>query len=141
MCDYSLHHVASRPAKLQDKLVTTKFGNSITSGFAAIGEPKVAVCLRPGTELAFTRNVECRPAFGLLPGRKIGHSVARFRQMNMQEPSVHHDALEFPDGQVVLLTHLRAGQIATVLQMPAARTAETETQARERADFVTDSGS
>ena len=138
MCDYSLHHVASRPAKLQDKLVTTKFGNSITSGFAAIGEPNVAVCLLPGTELAFTRNVECQPAFGLLPGKKIGHSVARFRQVNVQEPSVHHDALEFPDGQVVLLTRLRAGQVATVLQMPAARTAETEIQARERAELVTD---
>ena len=59
MCDYSLHHVATRPAQIQDKLVTTKFKNSITRGFAAVGEPHVAVCLMPGTEIAFDENVEC----------------------------------------------------------------------------------
>ena len=53
MCDYSLHHVANRPAQIQDKLVTTKFKNSITRGFAEVGEPHVAVCLKPGTEIAF----------------------------------------------------------------------------------------
>ena len=52
MCDYSLHHVATRPAKVEDQLVTTSFGNSITRGFCAIGEPSVAVCLLPGTEIA-----------------------------------------------------------------------------------------
>ena len=53
MCDYSLHNVASRPARVGDKLVPTSFPTSCTRGFAAIGEPKVAVCLLPGTELAF----------------------------------------------------------------------------------------
>jgi len=119
MCDYSLDHVASRPAKVEDKLVTTNFHNSITRGFAAVGEPRVAVCLRPGTELAFANNVECEPAFGLLPNKKIGHRVARFRQVNADQPNVHHDALEFPDGQVVLVARLCAGQHATVLQLPA----------------------
>jgi hypothetical protein len=56
MCDYSLHHVASRPAKVGDKLVTTDFLKTITRGFAAVGEPDVAVCLLPGTELAFDEN-------------------------------------------------------------------------------------
>jgi hypothetical protein len=120
MCDYSLHHVATRPAKVEDKLVTTRFGNSITRGFAAIGEPQVAVCLLPGTEIAFEKNVECEPALGILPTRKLGQNVARFRQVNLQQPSVHHDALEFPDGQIVLLTRLCEGQRATVLQLPAA---------------------
>ncbi len=119
MCDYSLHHVATRPAKVEDQLVTTSFGNSITRGFAAIGEPRVAVCLLPGTEVAFEHNVECEPVLGILPNRKIGQKVARFRQINLQQPSVHHDALEFPDGQVVLLTRLCEGQRATVLQLPA----------------------
>jgi hypothetical protein len=40
-------------------------------------------------------------------------------QINMDVPTIHHDALEFPDGQVVLLTRLCAGQHATVLQLPA----------------------
>jgi hypothetical protein len=121
MCDYSLHHVATRPAKLEDKLVTTKFTNSITRGFAAVGEPHVAVCLLPGTELAFDENVECEPSFGIgiLPNKKIGQRVARFRQINTENAVTHHDAFEFPDGQVVLLTRLCEGQRATVLQLPA----------------------
>ncbi len=120
MCDYSLHHVATRPAQIEDKLVTTKFNNSITRGFAAVGEPNVAVCLLPGTEIAFDANVECEPAIGILPTKKIGQRMARFRQVNIGHPTVHHDALEFPDGQLVLLTRLCEGQRATVLQLPAA---------------------
>jgi hypothetical protein len=121
MCDYSLHNVASRPAKVDDKLVTTKFRNSITSGFAAVGEPNVAVCLLPGTEIAFDRNVECKRSFdiGILPSKKIGQQLARFRQVDLENAATHHDALEFPDGQVVLLTRLCEGQRATVLQLPA----------------------
>jgi hypothetical protein len=122
MCDYSLHHVASRPAKVEDKLVVTKFSNSITRGFATAGEPNVAVCLLPGTEIAFDQNVECEPSFGIgiLPNKKIEQRLARFRQINMDNAVTHHDALEFPDGQVVLLTRLCAGQRATVLQLPIA---------------------
>jgi hypothetical protein len=129
MCDYSLQYVASRPAKVGDKLVSTKFRNSISGGFAAVGEPNVAVCLLPGTEVAFEKEVECEPAFALFPnrnpGRKLGEKVARFRQVKKDQPHVHHDALEFPNGQIVLLTRLCQGQHATVLQLPAApRTAE-----------------
>jgi hypothetical protein len=122
MCDYSLHHVATRPAKIEDKLVVTKFSNSITRGFAGDGEPQVAVCLLPGTEIAFEANVECEPSFGIgiLPNKKVGQRLARFRQINMDNAVTHHDALEFPDGQVVLLTRLCEGQRATVLQLPAA---------------------
>ena len=125
MCDYSLHHVANRPAKIEDKLVATKFNRSITRGFAAVGEPKVAVCLLPGTEIVFDENVECEPSFGVLPNKKIGHRLARFRQVNLDNPVAHHDALEFPDGQVVLVTRLCAGQRATVLQLPAGSRAAT----------------
>ena len=38
----------------------------------------------------------------ILPNKKIGQRLARFRQVNMDNPVAHHDALEFPDGQVVL---------------------------------------
>ena len=127
MCDYSLHHVASRPAKIEDKLIVTQFKGSITRGFAAVGEPHVAVCLRPGTEVAFEENVECQPSLGIgiLPNKKIFQRLGRFRQINLNSATMHHDALEFPDGQVILLTRLCEGQRATVLQLPAApRTAE-----------------
>jgi hypothetical protein len=44
--------------------------------------------------------------------------AAIFRQINKEVPSTHHDALEFPDGKIVLLTFLEVGQQATVLQLP-----------------------
>ena len=123
MCDYSLHNVASRPAKVGDKLVTTQFANSITRGFSAIGQPNVAVCLLPGTEVAFENDVELEGGLGFFRSwgrdKAIGAKVARFRQIHMNKPYVHHDALEFPDGQVVLVTRLVDGQRATVLQLPA----------------------
>jgi hypothetical protein len=106
-----------------DKLIATRFDSSITGGFAAAGEPDVAVCLRPGTELAFDDDVIYSQGFGLIPPRfgyaTIPHRVARFRQIDMHRPTVHHDALEFPGGQVVLVTMLREGLTATVLQLPA----------------------
>jgi hypothetical protein len=123
MCDYSLHHVASRPAKIGDKLISTRFINTPTGGFSAIDNPNVAVCLLPGTELAFNEDVQCEPALGILPSRKLGQRLARFRQINMDQPCAHHDALEFPDGKIVLVTRLCEGQHATVLQMPATASA------------------
>ena len=119
MCDYSLDLVASRPAKAGDELVTTKFENSMTRGFAAIGEPNVAVCLLPGTEIAFEKEVEYERFFTFFSTMKLGKKVARFRQINVGKPRLHHDALEFPDGETVLLTRLYEGQHATVLQLPA----------------------
>jgi hypothetical protein len=119
MCDYSLQYVANRPAKVGDKLVSSQFANSITRGFSAVGEPNVAVCLLPGTELVFDRDVENEHALGFFPNKKLREKVARFKQINLDNPYDHHDALEFPNGQVVLLTRLCAGQHATVLQLPA----------------------
>ncbi len=138
MCDYSLHHVASRPAKIEDKLIVTKFNNSITRGFAAVGEPHVAVCLLPGTEIAFEENVECEPSFaiGILPNKKIGQRLARFRQINMNNAVTHHDALEFPDGEVILLTRLCDSQRATVLQLPAAPRTAVEAGEQRRVSVV-----
>jgi hypothetical protein len=128
MCDYSLQHVANRPAKVGDKLVSSTFVNSITRGFTAVGEPGVAVCLLPGTELVFDRDVECEHALGFFPNKKLRENVARFRQINLDNPYDHHDALEFPSGRVVLLTRLSAGQRATVIQLPAsAQTGEDKT--------------
>ena len=57
MCDYSLHAVASRPAKVGETLVTTIFRGTATRGFASVSDPTVAVCMLPGTELAFADDV------------------------------------------------------------------------------------
>ena len=123
MCDYSLHNVASRPAKVGDKLVTTQFWNTTTRGFSPVWEPEVAVCMLPGTEIAFENDVQrvvtgFQLRFFKRAPEQIHHRVASFRQVNVENPHTHHDALEFPDGRIVLLTHLRVGQHASVLQLP-----------------------
>jgi hypothetical protein len=117
MCDYSLELVASRPAKVGDKLISAGFHHTVSRGFASVDDPKVAVCLLPGTELAFEDEVRCETGFVF--SRTLGHKVASFRQINRGRWNHHHDALKFPDGKVVLLTHLCLGQKATVLQLPA----------------------
>jgi hypothetical protein len=117
LCD-SLHHVQTRPAKVGDKLVTCEFAYTLTRGFASPKDLDVAVCLLPGTELSFSDNLR---RIRRWPWSKnvIDHKTAIFRRINLANPNVHHDALEFPDGQIVLLTDLKPGQQATVLQLPA----------------------
>ena len=140
MCDYSLHNVATRPAKVGDKLVTTSFANTVTRGFCAVGEPSVAVCLMPGTEVAFEQEAESAHPFAWLFPRlgfgKIGAQVARFRQVNLEYPTAHHDALEFANGKVVLVNALRPGQRATVLQLPASAGALGRLEEKVRSDVI-----
>ena len=132
MCDFSLQSVKSRPAKVGDKLTTVNF-NTGTRGFAAPEDPTTAVCILPGTELAFAAEVKCAPSgfFGW-KAKTIESATAIFRQINKDVPRVHHDALEFPDGTTVLLTDLVEGQAATVLQLPAQPKTEAEAEAQER---------
>jgi hypothetical protein len=119
MCDFSLHHVKSRPAKVGDKLTTRDFRTG-TRGFAASDDVSTAVCLLPGTELSFAGEVACsRGSLFDWRDRVIHHRTAIFRQINKDRTAAHHDALEFPDGEVVLLTLLCEGQQAIVLQLPA----------------------
>jgi hypothetical protein len=126
MCDFSLHSVNSRPAKVGDKLTSRDFGTG-TTGFAASEDANMAVCLLPGTELSFAGEVRCSPInFWPWRERVIRHKTAVFRQIDKERVHAHHDALEFPDGQTVLLTFLHIGQQATVLQLPAERKTATE---------------
>ena len=117
MCDYSLHSVQSRAAKVGDILTTRKFNNG-TGGFSAPEDMSMAVCLLPGSELAFADEVR-RVRVWPWSRSVIRHKTAIFRQINKEVRTTHHDALEFPDGNIVLLTFLREGQKATVLQLPA----------------------
>ena len=107
--------------------------NTCTTGFAAPEDIDTAVCVLPGTELAFATPVRCsgRGLFAWKP-RVIDHTTAIFRQVNKDNLHTHHDALEFPDGQIVLLTDLLEGQVATVLQLPAQPVTAAEVKAQER---------
>ena len=136
MCDFSLQSVRSRPAQVGDKIVTRDFGTG-TRGFAASDDHGLAVCVLPGTELAFAGDVACLPA-GLLgwKTKTINHQTAIFRQVNKDKMAAHHDALEFPDGRIVLLTLLCEEQRATVLQLPAKPATPEEAREQERVSYV-----
>jgi hypothetical protein len=136
MCDYSLQSIKSRPARVGEKLITRDFGTG-TIGFAASDDKEVAVCVLPGTELSFASEAR-RFSTGLFPWRErsMCHQTAIFRQINKARIAAHHDALEFPDGQIVLLTVLCVGQEATVLQLPAEPKTAAEVAAQSRTAFV-----
>src|SRR3979490_1076067 len=131
MCDYSWPALASRPAKVGETLVTTTFPRTSTRGFAAEGEPGVAVCLLPGTELAFEQDVKYEQ--GWIWARTTSFRVAKFGVVEPNVPHRHHDAIEFPDGSNVLVTLLIGGQRATVLQLPVVhQISERTTKAEAR---------
>ena len=136
MCDFSLQNALSRPAKVGDKLTTHNFGTG-TRGFAAEETPGMAVCLLPGTELAFSEVVAIG-AFSLLWSKQptFRHKTAIFREINKNVRLTHHDALEFPDGKLVLLTSLEEGQRATVLQLPAQPTTANEVEEQKRVEYI-----
>jgi hypothetical protein len=116
MCDYSLHAVATRPAKVGETLITTTFRGTSTRGFASESEPTVAVCMLPGTELAFAEDVKYDNRW--IWTRAINFRVGKFGAIDPDVPHRHHDAVEFPDGSHVLVTQLCEGQRVTVLQLP-----------------------
>jgi hypothetical protein len=129
MCDYSLHAVVSRPAQIADKLISTSFRSSSTSGFSAQDHREVAVCLLPGTELAFDKDVKFYHRW--IWKKSTGSRVARFCRVDAHVLNQHHDALEFPDGRKVLVTMLVGGQRAMVIQLPVSRQSADRLRMRE----------
>src|SRR6201987_884074 len=87
MCDYSLHNVKSRAARVGDKLTTRNFGTG-TRGFAAQEDTTMAVCVLPGTELAVSREEVAGTASGFLGlgARRMAYQTAIFRQLNKDQP-------------------------------------------------------
>jgi hypothetical protein len=116
MCDYSLHAMATRPAEVGETVVTTTFRGTSTRGFASEKDLSVAVCMLPGTELAFADDVKYDSRW--IWTRTINCRVGKFGKIDPHVPDRHHDAIEFPNGSYVLVTQLREGQRATVLQLP-----------------------
>ncbi len=128
-------HLKSRPAEIGDRLTTHNFGTG-TRGFRdAASDTDVAVCLLSGTEIAFDKNVQVYD--GTLDGRKRP-TTAIFRQIHKENAATHHDALEFPNGEIVLLTSLIECQAARVLQLPAKPNTKKEAEAQKRLELASD---
>jgi hypothetical protein len=135
MCDYSLHAVATRPAQVGETLITTTFRGTSTRGFASEREPAVAVCMLPGTELAFNENVKYDNRW--IWSRTMNFRVGKFGMIDADVPHRHHDAIEFPDGRTVLVTQLAQGQRATVLQLPVIHRVPEHAQTATDTDAAT----
>lgn len=123
MCDYSLSDIESRPAKVGDRLQNASFVGTPCRGFSEAANADMAVCLLPGTELSFTSPIRWQAGLFRLKECASVYRVARFRQINPDDPYTHHDALELPDGEIVFLNHLVIGLRAIVLQLPMAKSA------------------
>jgi len=106
MCDYSLHAMATRPAVVGETLISTTFRGTSTRGFASEKAPEVAVCMLPGTELAFAQDVKYDSRW--IWTKTIGFRVGMFNAINPHVRERHHDAIEFPDGSYVLAGELYA---------------------------------
>ena len=127
--------MATRPAQVGETLITTTFRGTSTRGFASEREPDVAVCMLPGTELAFADNVKYDSRW--IWTRQVNFKVGKFGVIDKHIPDRHHDAIEFPDGSHVLVTLLCEGQRASVLQLPVTqspvvRTPEASTPSPRR---------
>jgi hypothetical protein len=134
MCDFSAAAAKSRTAAKADRLLTHHI-SSHTKGFVDAKDHSMAVCLLPGTQLAFAAPV--RAADILNHDKKVfPFKTAKFVQVDKDDPAVHHDALEFPDGQTVKLNLLFEGQQATVLQLPAEPRNEREREEQRRAEYA-----
>src|SRR5258708_13076658 len=95
MCDYSLHALATRPAKVGETLISTTFRGTSTRGFASEREPAVAVCLLPGTELAFAEDVRYDNRW--IWTRGTNFRVGKFGQIDTTGPHRHPERTQLPD--------------------------------------------
>jgi hypothetical protein len=85
-----------------------------------------------------TKTVSHRPSILVFIAglRSLGYRVASFRQINKAQSNLHRDALELPNGEIVLLTHLCKGQRATVLQLPTSAPVKVEVKQPQGAFIV-----
>ena len=126
MCDYSIENCKTRDARVGDRLVSGRIrttdaaGWTRSKGFHAEGDNGIAVCLRPGTELAFEDDVRWRQSCRWREGwdNTSSNRTAIFRELDVACDFVHHDALEFSDGGRIRVAWLSPGQTVVVLQLP-----------------------
>jgi hypothetical protein len=138
MCDYSIKAASTRDAAKDDKLVVHDFGCG-TKGFVSrTGDQDVAVCVRPGTEIAFDEPIKVVETGFFMVGFKVVEypATAVFAQVNKDVERMHHDCLQFADGRQVMLTKLTGGQTARVLQLPAAPKTEDEVEEQRRVAYA-----
>ncbi len=131
MCGYSLENLVSRECVIGETLVTVKFATSMSTGLCSSSDRAVAVCLAPGTELAFDKPIEFDGFWGLgLHSRHYGVKTARFVSLALNRGGPYRDGLELENGGIVLLNELALGHTVKVIQLPHVRTFVSKPQLR-----------
>ena len=77
MCDYSLDLVASRPARVGDKLISTSFPHTITRGFASADDAISPCVCFPAPSLPSRKRSDARLAWS-----SPGGSATRWRSFD-----------------------------------------------------------
>jgi hypothetical protein len=135
MCDYSLHSVKSRSAKVGDKLRTRDFGTG-TRGFAASEDANVAVCVLPGTELGFAAEVRCLATGLFALARQSRQSQNSDLSANQQGQDGHASRCVGISGWPDRAADICEDQQATVLQLPAEPKTAVEVQSQRRVAYI-----
>ncbi len=127
MCEFSLEHVTSRPARKGELLVTFQHGSqaSFIDPLTAKAPDPVAVCLQKGTQLVFDKIIETFDVYA--DNRQVSSDtdhlglLVQFDQINLDRKDVPHDILRFPSGEYMLVSELFPKQTARVLQLPSSK--------------------
>ena len=101
MCDYSLEMYASRPAREEEKYVTTRFPSG-SIGLASAGDCTTAVCVQYDTRLHLENiSTDLQTRLGVKPEEEV--VFARL------EHGAYRDGIKFGNGKEVSLQLLGAG--------------------------------
>ncbi len=104
MCDYSLEHYQSRPAKEGETFTLNRFASG-SIGFIAKDAPSVAVCLSCDMKVRLMNLPEhVQSRFGVAAGDR-----ATFTQV---DGGLYRDAVRFSNGRIALLQELGPGVTA-----------------------------
>jgi hypothetical protein len=129
MCDYSMHAIKNRKAVVGDKVKTSDFMRTSSPGLESLTEPGVAICLIPGTGVEFDEPVQHRD-IGLNFNTPIPFKIGRYVRKAGHETEFK-DAVQFPDGSMVLMAYLVTNQTGTVTYVPEEIVKQTEQPAKK----------
>ena len=104
MCDYSLEHYQSRPARQGEDYVTNRFPSS-SIGFVVPGDQSVAVCMTCDMRLRL-KNIPVSLQ------TRLGVTASQVVTFTRLDAGLYRDGVRFGSGQIVSLQELGPGVIA-----------------------------
>lgn len=129
MCDYSLEHYQSRPARQGEEYVTHRFASG-SIGFVAPNEPSVAVCMTCDMRLKLQ-------GLPVLMQARLKVALVEVVTFTRLDSGLYRDGVRFDNGQLLSLQDLGPGlkaELVDALANPIPARAPVETRQTEWAD-------